>query len=372
MKSTRCYLCGGQLHAIVRSSYGFVPLTDSRHAPCFRKLAKATRKQEVQHGLRACAEPSFAADDEVSSHMMLAFRRRFIGFLAPGPGTISTLPTELQHMIADSCYESGFANLLRLANVKQYSQVLPSAARQVPVSLLDAVFVGYSEVDGIRYITSLTNANCSGAPQALHLDATDWTHIIIGLDVFGCRTISLYPQSCENGSLWYRIIPRAEITKQQYVCVYQGRSLRDVVNKQDLYAPLFDISEPPPPTMWYREDVACSWMDSEPPRMMRRSTKNVSGITVAFLAGFALDVHFHNNDQASFEVFCRRLRSFRLSVVFRHAPIALDEILVNVGVRTNPTSIALSSACLIVRPNWLHVLRSILTAVVCHLKRVYD
>jgi hypothetical protein len=124
--------------------------------------------------------------------------------------------------------------------------------------------------------------------------------------------------------------------------------------------------------MWYREDVARSWMDSEPPRMMRRSTKNVSGITVAFWVGFALDVHFHNNDQASFEVFCRRLRTFRSSVVLRHAPVAPDEILVNVGVRTDPSSIALSSGCLIVRPDWLHVLRSVLTAVVCHLKRVYD
>lgn len=89
-------------------------------------------------------------------------------------------------MIADSCYESPFANLLRLAYVKEYSQVVQSVACQVTFSILDAIFVSYSEVDGLCYITSLTNVDCLDTPQALHLDVTDWTHVVIGLDVFGC------------------------------------------------------------------------------------------------------------------------------------------------------------------------------------------
>jgi hypothetical protein len=219
----------------------------------------------------------------------------------------------------------------------------------VPLSLLDDLFVNFADLEGLRYITSLTNVHSRKDSQVLRLSSIDWTHITIGMDVLGCRTISLCPPVCENGNLWYRIISRSDISNRQYVCIYEGRSLRDVVSIQDVYAPLFDVSRPYLPTAWYHEKVTPSHAGFAIPRMIRRSTTNASGITIAFYAGTSLDIYFHDNDQERFEVFLRRAEAVPRSTVLRYAPLAPNEKLINVGVRARPGQLGISTACLQVK-----------------------
>jgi hypothetical protein len=347
MKSIRCYLCGGYLASDAPTSY--VLLEDSRHAHCFWTLDSASRQPAMQRMLRARAEPSYISDDEVTNHLKMAFRHAFVHFITPGFSKICKFPTELQHMIADSCYESEFANSLRLNLVKHKVQERPSALQRVPLFLLDDLFVNFADLEGLRYITSLTNVHSRKDSQVLRLSSIDWTHITIGMDVLGCRTISLCPPVCENGNLWYRIISRSDISNRQYVCIYEGRSLRDVVSIQDVYAPLFDVSRPYLPTAWYHEKVTPSHAGFAIPRMIRRSTTNASGITIAFYAGTSLDIYFHDNDQERFEVFLRRAEAVPRSTVLRYAPLAPNEKLINIGVRARPGQLGISTACLQVK-----------------------
>jgi hypothetical protein len=349
----RCYLCGGRVKEPVflpdcKIEHESVLPSNLRHTHCFHKLEPASRKPEIQHSLLACTEPSWMAEDEVAAHMLLAFRDTFVRLFAPHPGTISELPVELQHMIADSCYESDFANSLRLTLVKDRTQSKRSVLSSAPIDLLGDIFIDYADIDGIRYITSLTNVRSGSDSQVLRLKSTRWTHIAISLDVFGCRTVSLDPPSRGGGDLWYRIIARSDVAQHMYVCFYEGRSVRDVVSLQDVGPPLFDTPEPCLPSAWYREKGQEGF---ETPRMMRRSTMNASGITVAFDLGTALDVHFHDdNDREAFQGFLRRMDRLQRPMLLRHAPLASDEIVVNVGVRVWPSlsSMGPSTACLLV------------------------
>jgi hypothetical protein len=352
MEPTRCYLCSGKLEKrilILTSEVDTVSPSSRRHSHCFRRLETASKQPAIQHSLLACTEPSRSADDKVAVHVRSAFRDTFVNFFTPRPGTVIALPVEIQHMIADGCYDSEFANSLRLSLVKDRTRAPSNDLHHVPVSLFDEVFIDYTDIDGLRYITSLKNTRNRADSHVLHLGSTDWTHITIGLDVFGCRTISLSPSLCDSATPWYRTISRSDVAYRQYVCIYQGRSVRDVVSIQDLHAPLFDIAKSERLTARYREPVRASFLGFEIPRIMRRSTANASGITVAFFAGIALDIHFHDNDQEGFEVFLRRLEGVNSSTVLRHAPIVTDERLVNIGARVphqSPTTV--STACILV------------------------
>jgi hypothetical protein len=350
MNATRCYLCGGKVRELkLLPDHKIEPvLPDSlQHTYCFQKLEPASQKPEIQHSLLACTELSWMAEDEVAVHMMLSFRNTFVRFFASGLHTISTLPVELQHMIADRCYESNFANSLRLTLVKNRTLSKRTVLTSASISLLDDIFIDYAEIDGLRYITSLTNVRSGSDSQVLRLKSTHWTHIGIGLNVFGCRTIALDPPFCDGGNLWYRIIARSDAVRQLHMCFYEGRSFRDVLSIQDVGPPLFDNSKPCLPSAWYREKDSKVF---ETPRTMRRSTTNASGITVAFDLGTTTDVHFRDNDQEPLQIFLARMRYLDRPILLRHAPLAQDEIVVNVGVRVWPflDSLGLSTACLLV------------------------
>jgi hypothetical protein len=261
MEPTCYYLCSGKLEKrilILISEVDSVSPSSRRHSHCFRRLETASKKPAIQYSLLACTEPSWSADDEVAVHVRSAFRDTFDNFFTPRPGTVIALPLEIQHMIADDCYDSESANSLQLSLVKDRTRAQSNDLHQVPVSLLDEVYIDYTDVDGLHYITSLTNIRNRADSQVLHLDSTDWTDITSGLDVFWCRTISLSPSLCGSATPWYRTILRLDIAYRRYVCIYQGRSLLDVMSIQDLHAPLFDIAKPERLTAWYREK-------SEPP-----------------------------------------------------------------------------------------------------------
>lgn len=218
---------------------------------------------------------------------------------------------------------------------------------------LDAVLhIQSSHLRGRRYITFIAveppEANC----EQLKLDSRlEWRHLVVTLDVGGCRSIEL---GCEVGVVtapagaWLRFIPREMLRDRgtRFDCDVVGGHLRDITPLGNPCAPLFALGPPPDDLVWYREETHGPSCEA---RMIRRTVPQAnSAITIAFIGACSVDVFFHGGDPLEEVRFYASLQRFRPTPTLRYFQMQPDEIVAAVDVRKRTDPIGGSRTCIMV------------------------
>lgn len=361
-----CYLCGGSLNIKRIANRPRLVTSRSRHVDCHKAIPLRSRSPVVQEMLRACAEPSYPeADDEMEVRAREIWIVAFLWFLGPQQSTgLASLPPELRITVGKLLPGGPSAraivleyNLAKAAAMLRRQEPPPIREEVLLLRMDTTICIRRLQVDGRQYIVAVnervqTSAGPCDSDFVTFASKCDWTHLVLALDVTGCRSLSLHPPAagiCPDG-VWYRVIPRSEFaTTKRLICSYRGRTLRDMIDPDNPNTPLFDSVPPFLRLRWFAESPSNKGLASGPQRMMRRTAgQKVTAITVAFFGGATVDVHFHRGNIAETQAFYRSLGRFVPAVILRYAELRPTEHLINVGVRVRRVKLGSSSACLMV------------------------
>lgn len=125
-------------------------------------------------------------------------------------------------------------------------------------------------VDGRQYVVYIDEQAQTGKHDSDLITLAsnrEWTHLVLALDVTGCRSISLHPldKNSHSAGIWYRVIPRERFaTQKSFVCSYRGRTLRDMIDAGNPRVPLFDTVPPFLRLRWFAESTITSCVEGVP------------------------------------------------------------------------------------------------------------
>lgn len=350
MASPKCFLCSGSVSS----------RSNPRHIGCIRALPKLAQRTAVLDVLQGLAKPTYTgAEDELEQRQGERWTHAFQQYLARiPPNALANLPFELQARIASFCRDSPLSRSMTLQYMCAFAKTiikspvpLPSFEHSIVITTGGIIRTQSLDFGDRSYVTSIsTSSEFEGTSLELRQEPT-WDYLVFVLDITGCRSVSLQSGrgACRSPDTWYRLIPRAWITSGPVTltCQFIGPALRDATPNRS-QAPLFDsLPAAIADLEWFSEAYPGRSTPCSMPRMMQRRVSNTSAITVVYLAGVAVDIHFHYPG-ADTESFYRALESFEDEPTLRYVELRQGEVICDVGVRFSHMWQGCSSTSLLV------------------------